>query len=466
MLLIIRADVEIGRDFDAARARLDAALATLREDHGLGIYDAYLAELALWERRWADADEAVRDGLARAPPLGGADPRVALRQGLRAQAELAALARARRDAGAVRDRFGRARSLVAAARRAAAEAAAVTPHAAGWLAVAEAEYASPRRGPTGGVVAGGGDLGGARVRRWPPTAGARPRRSSPPARPAPRRASRSGRPTPSRPGSARSPLPGSSGCSPSARGSILRRRRRDRPVEPGARGDPRPDLARGGGPDPPGRLHQPRDRGDPRHQRQDGPRPRLVFCASLAHRTGAGGRDRAPPLPAAGLTAVAARGQRGDRYGQWVGPRVGPAIRGLHGEGLAALGARCRLRRGCFPGSDRHRPTHHGVPAQPRHWCASAAPGRSTSLPPSATPPATPPDPSGPPSDESDITTERRSPGSRRVGPRQVHGRLTAHNRRRHRWPGASPHDRACLNGILFVLLTGINWGDLPQQLG
>jgi transposase len=38
---------------------------------------------------------------------------------------------------------------------------------------------------------------------------------------------------------------------------------------------------------------------------------------------------------------------------------------------------------------------------------------------------------------------------------------------RRHRWPGRKPlDDRACLNGILFVLLTGINWGDLPQQLG
>jgi transposase len=38
---------------------------------------------------------------------------------------------------------------------------------------------------------------------------------------------------------------------------------------------------------------------------------------------------------------------------------------------------------------------------------------------------------------------------------------------RRHRWPGRKPlDDRACLNGILFVLLTRINWGDLPQQLG
>ena len=60
-------------------------------------------------------------------------------KGLRAQAELAGLARARRDDDAVRDRLGRAGKLLATARRAAAEAAAVTPNAAGWLALAEAE---------------------------------------------------------------------------------------------------------------------------------------------------------------------------------------------------------------------------------------------------------------------------------------------------------------------------------------
>jgi transposase len=38
---------------------------------------------------------------------------------------------------------------------------------------------------------------------------------------------------------------------------------------------------------------------------------------------------------------------------------------------------------------------------------------------------------------------------------------------RRSRWPGRLPlDDRACLNGILFVLLTGMSWVDLPQQLG
>ena len=98
MLLIIRADVEIGRgDFDAARAHLETASATLREDRGLGLYDAYLAELALWERRWADADAAVDNALAQARSTEAAQIRVQLcAKGLRTQAELAVLARARR----------------------------------------------------------------------------------------------------------------------------------------------------------------------------------------------------------------------------------------------------------------------------------------------------------------------------------------------------------------------------------
>jgi len=54
--------------------------------------------------------------------------------------------------------------------------------------------------------------------------------------------------------------------------------------------------------------------------------------------------------------------------------------------------------------------------------------------------------------------------------PDQLWARITEvlpARQRRHRWPGRKPlDDRACLNGILFVLLTGINWTDLPQQLG
>ena len=142
-LLTIRADVEIGRgELDAARAHLDAARASVPEDHVFGLYDAYLAELALWERRWTDADALIQDGLAQARRPGAAQIRVQMcTKGLRAQAELAALARARRDAEAAGHWLARARHHIALARRAAAEATAVTPNAQGWLALAEAEYA-------------------------------------------------------------------------------------------------------------------------------------------------------------------------------------------------------------------------------------------------------------------------------------------------------------------------------------
>jgi transposase len=44
---------------------------------------------------------------------------------------------------------------------------------------------------------------------------------------------------------------------------------------------------------------------------------------------------------------------------------------------------------------------------------------------------------------------------------------LLPERHRRQRWPGRLPlDDRACLNGILFVLATGIGWDRLPQQLG
>jgi DNA-binding CsgD family transcriptional regulator/tetratricopeptide (TPR) repeat protein len=146
MLLMLRADIELGRgDFGAARAHLEAALPTLREDRGLGIYDIFVAELALWERRWTEADQAACDGLARARSRQAAQLRVWFcAKRLRAQAELAALARARRDAGATRGWLAGAQKLITVARRAAGEASAVTPNAEGWLALAEAEYARAR----------------------------------------------------------------------------------------------------------------------------------------------------------------------------------------------------------------------------------------------------------------------------------------------------------------------------------
>ena len=176
----------------------------------MATYDVYLAELALWERRWTDADEAVRDGLARARSRDdGPAPRLALRQGA-ARTGGAGGARPRPPGRRRRPRPGSPGrgSCIATARRAAAEASAVTPNAAGWLALAEAEYQRAHGVARPESVAGrrGQPGSGSSARRSPPTAaGARPRRSSPPAPPAPRRARRSGRRTPSRPGSAQSP---------------------------------------------------------------------------------------------------------------------------------------------------------------------------------------------------------------------------------------------------------------------
>ncbi len=147
-LLTIRALVEIGRgDLDAAKAHLDAASATLHEYRSIGLHDAFVAELALWQRRWTDADTAIRDGLVRALARQSEPAQIPVQlcaQGLRAQAELAVLARARRDDDAVGNWLTRARELVTIARRAAADASAITPGAGSWLALAEAEYSRAR----------------------------------------------------------------------------------------------------------------------------------------------------------------------------------------------------------------------------------------------------------------------------------------------------------------------------------
>ena len=247
MLLMLRADLELGRgDFEAARAHLQAALATLREDRGQGIYDVFLAELALWERRWTEADQAVRDGLAGARSRQAAQLRVWLcAKGLRAQAELAALARARRDADAVRAWLARAETLIATARRSAAEASAVTPNVAGWRALAEAEYQRAVGVARPDLWAGAADTWERLERpplaaycRWRQAealvaAGAPRAEAGGPLRQAHALAARIGA----------KPWPGSSSCSPRrAAGARAAGRRVARP-EAGPRGDPRPHAA-------------------------------------------------------------------------------------------------------------------------------------------------------------------------------------------------------------------------------
>jgi DNA-binding CsgD family transcriptional regulator/tetratricopeptide (TPR) repeat protein len=148
--LVLRAALDIGRgNFERAHADLQAAVATVHDDkRGLAAFDITRADLALWERRWDDAEQAVGDGLRRLPAQEAALLRVQLCvQGLRAQAELAALARARRDGDTLAERLQQARQLLDTARQAASEAAAVTPTAAAWRAVAEAEYDRARAHP-------------------------------------------------------------------------------------------------------------------------------------------------------------------------------------------------------------------------------------------------------------------------------------------------------------------------------
>jgi tetratricopeptide (TPR) repeat protein len=306
MLLMLRADLELWRgDFGAARAHLEAALATLREDRGQGIYDVFLAELALWERRWMEADQAVRDGLARARSRQAAQLRVWFcAKGLRAQAELAALARARRDADAVRSWLARAGKLIAVARRAGAEASAVTPNAAGWLALAEAEHqrAHGDAGP---------DLWAEAAETWeqlerPPLAAyCRWRQAEALVAAGASRAEASERLRQAHVVAARigaTPLAGQLELlAQRARLELASPGRRVARPEARPRGGPRPDAARGGGPDPPrARLHQPRDRSDPGDQRQDGRRPRLAHPAQARRAEPArGGRHRAPRLPTA-----------------------------------------------------------------------------------------------------------------------------------------------------------------------
>ena len=224
MLLMNRAELELGRgDFASAKAHLEAALPSLREDRGQGIYDLYLAELALWERRWIDADAHVEAALTGASSPHADQLRVWFSaKGLRAVAELAALARARRDADAAIAWLAKADRLVTIARSAAATASSITPNAGGWLALAEAEYDRAHgRGAPGHLVRRSQHLG---TPRTPGVGGllplARvPRRSLPwthPARPLP---SRCGRHTPLRPGSAPNHSGESSNCSPNVHGS-------------------------------------------------------------------------------------------------------------------------------------------------------------------------------------------------------------------------------------------------------
>ena len=264
-----------------------------------------------------------------ARPRGRPDPRLALRQGTaRAGGAGGARTRPPRRRRRSRPRSRRARTLLAAARRAAAEAAAVTPNAAGWRALAEAEYErargvarpelwSERRGHVGAARA----PAARGLLPLAPGRGARRRR---------RAARRGDRAAPRR----RTPSPLGIGAQPLLRElELLAERARLDPTPPdaapsrhetGPGGAPRADAARGGGADarrP--RPHQPRDRRRARDQRQDRQRPRLAHPAQARRAEPArGGRDRPPPRPAA--TAPLAHRESPATCRADVGPVLGP----------------------------------------------------------------------------------------------------------------------------------------------
>jgi DNA-binding CsgD family transcriptional regulator/tetratricopeptide (TPR) repeat protein len=146
MIHMMRADLDTGRgDFQAASAQLEQARATLRPDHGYGIYEIYHAELALWQHRWTDAHRHATEALSRSRTPQTEQLRVwFIAKALRAHAELSALARARRDTKALGRWTDHAAEVITDARRAAATASAITPNVHGWLALAEAEYARTR----------------------------------------------------------------------------------------------------------------------------------------------------------------------------------------------------------------------------------------------------------------------------------------------------------------------------------
>jgi DNA-binding CsgD family transcriptional regulator/tetratricopeptide (TPR) repeat protein len=141
-LHVWRAQLALGRgEFDAAREHLDAGSQATREPNAAAYHACVTADLAHWEGRFEAAADAVAQGLASAQATGAAFLTVRLcALGLRTQAELAQAATLRARGASLDEARQRAGQLLGMARRAADEAAAVTPDAAAWLALGEAEH--------------------------------------------------------------------------------------------------------------------------------------------------------------------------------------------------------------------------------------------------------------------------------------------------------------------------------------
>ena len=141
MLLMNRADIEIGRGrFDDARAHSRPLMPRCARTAGRGSTTSTSPNWPFGSGGGRRPTKRFRVALARASSRQAAQLHVWFcAKGCRS-GRAAALARARRDADALRNWLGHSRHLVVLARQAAAEGSTVTPNAAGWLALAEAEY--------------------------------------------------------------------------------------------------------------------------------------------------------------------------------------------------------------------------------------------------------------------------------------------------------------------------------------
>ena len=132
-------DTARGR-FDAARGHLEDAAAASSRPWAAVEYACLVAELALWQGRLDDAASAVDEGLRSSSGRDIAPHRARLAAlGVRAEAERAGLADARRDAATASEARRTAARLLAVAREFAAATVAL-PDVGGWLLVAEAEH--------------------------------------------------------------------------------------------------------------------------------------------------------------------------------------------------------------------------------------------------------------------------------------------------------------------------------------
>jgi DNA-binding NarL/FixJ family response regulator len=138
----VSAQLALGRgQLGLAREHLELGARSSEEPQSKAWYAALEAEFALWEGRFDDALGTVKRALQDDEPsdLRIREPRLCA-LGLRALVERVRQAAVRRDTATVADARSRARVLLERARRTAPRAAAVSPEASGWAAVAESEH--------------------------------------------------------------------------------------------------------------------------------------------------------------------------------------------------------------------------------------------------------------------------------------------------------------------------------------